>query len=68
MEENHPFQFIAAMDGNESPIPTTASFLETSSKVPDGSLMVWKSATPSHCTPIELVRGSTRITKGVPPK
>ena len=67
MEENHPFQFIPAMDGNESPIPTIASPPETSYKVPDGLSMDRKSTTPStsHCTPMELVRRSTRITKGV---
>ena len=70
MEENHPFQFKPTMDGNESPIPTIASLLETPSKVHDGSPMAMKNATPStsHCMPMEMVRRPTRITKGVPPK
>ena len=70
MEESHPFQFTPVTDGNKSPIPTIASLLETPSKVPDGSPMARKSATPStlHCTLMEPVRRSTRITKGVPTK
>ena len=68
MEENHTFQFTPAMDGNESPIPTIESLLDTPSKVPDRSPTARKSAAPSapHCTPMEPVRRSTRITKGVP--
>ena len=70
MEENHTFQFTPAMDGNESPIPTIASLLDTLSEVPDRSPTARKSTTPSthDCTPMEAVRRSTRITKGVPPK
>ena len=70
MEENHTFQFTPTMDGNEYLIPTIASLLETTSKVPDRSPTARKSATPStlHCTQMEPARRSTRITKGVPPK
>ena len=66
MEENHTFQFTQVMDGNESPIPTIASLPDTPSKVPDRSPTARKSAAPS--TPLEPMRRSTRITKGVPPK
>ena len=70
MEENHPFQFPPATNGNESPIPTIASLPETPSTVPDKPPLARKSVTPytSHCTPMEPVRRSTKITKGVPPK
>ena len=66
MEENHTFQVTLAVDRNESLIPTIASLPDTPSKVPDRSPTVRKSATPS--TPLEPLRRSTRVTKGVPLK
>ena len=66
MEENHTFQFAPAVDRNESLIPTIASLPNTPSKIPDRSPTVRKSVAPS--TPMEPLRRSTRITKGVPLK
>ena len=66
MEENNTFQFIPAVNRNESLIPTIASFPNTPSKVPDRSPTFRKNATLS--TPMEPLRKSSRIKKGVPPK
>ena len=66
MEENHTFQFTPAVNRNESLIPTIASLPNTPSKVCDRLPTVRKIATPS--TPMETLRRSSRIMKGVPPK
>ena len=64
MEEYHTFQFTPAVNRNESLLPTIASLPNTSSKVPDKSPTGRKNAPPS--TPMEPLRRSSRITKGVP--
>ena len=66
MEEHHTFQFAPAVDRNESQIPTIASLPNTPSKFSGRSPSARKSTTP--LTPMEPLRRSTRITKGVPPK
>ena len=66
MEENHAFQYTSAMKRNESPIPTIASLPNMPSKSSDNLSTTKKIVTPS--TPVESLRRSTRITKGIPPK
>ena len=66
MEENHTFQYTPTINRNESPMPTIASLPDTPSKAPDRSPTVRKITTPF--TPVESLRRSMRITKGVLPK
>ena len=66
MEENHAFQYTPAIKRNGSPIPTIASLPNMPSKSSDNSSTAKKTVTPS--TPVESLRRSTRITKGIPPQ
>ena len=66
MEENHAFQYTPAIKRNGLPIPTIASSPNTPSKSSDNSSTTKKIVMPS--TPVESLRRSTRITKGIPPK
>ena len=66
MEENHAFQYEPAIKRNASPIPTITSLPNMPSKFSDNSSTAKKIVTPS--TPVESLRRSTRITKGISAK
>ena len=66
MEENHAFQYTSAIKRNGLPIPTIASLPNMPSKSSDNSSTTKEIVTPS--TPVESLRRSTRITKGIPLK
>ena len=66
MEENHAFKYIPAIKRNDLLLPTIASLPNTPSESSESSSTARKIVNPS--TPVESLRRSTRITKGIPPK